>query len=83
MVIRDVGSFPVRICPTDGFFLAGILRGSMVQYVVSQHSWSASPSSGTSVSLLFLAQASCVVYLGQCEKGLLKTGDYHVASTPS
>lgn len=29
MVIRDVGSFPVRICPTDGFFLAGILQGSI------------------------------------------------------
>lgn len=29
MVIKDTGSFPVRICPTDGFSLAGKLQDSI------------------------------------------------------
>lgn len=38
VVIKDVGSFPVRICLIEGFFLAGILQdpiGSVLAFLVS------------------------------------------------
>lgn len=81
-VMNYVESFPVRICPTDGIFLALMLRVFDNQY--PHVPGSASPLSDTSVcfSQPRPHEASGMIYLEQCEKRLLKIWDYHVASAP-
>lgn len=84
VVMKCVGSFPIRMWPADGFvFLALVLWVFNNRYPCIPGA--ASPVSDT-WSLCFSQprprEVSGVIYLEQCEKRLLKIWDYHVASAP-